>query len=99
MDKFRFRFNCVSAPGGDSAGDHINEMKRNSLNIARSTFLRKIDRKEMKDIELSLGYFSNHKKGLVMKNDWHVSYWKSNYNGKPCYYFQHSGIEYVFLKG
>ena len=33
-----------------------------------------------------------------LKKDWHVSYWKSTYNGHPCYYLDHSRIEYIWLK-
>jgi len=36
--------------------------------------------------------------GLRMKDDYCVSYYKSRYNGCPCYYVEHSRIEYVFTK-
>ena len=34
--------------------------------------------------------------GLRLKDDWHVGYFKSTYDGKPCYYIDHSRIEYIF---
>ena len=37
--------------------------------------------------------------GLRLEDDWHVSYHKSKYGGEPCYYLQHSGIEYIWLDG
>jgi len=36
--------------------------------------------------------------GFHIKDDWAVSFCKSKYKGKPCYYIVHSGIEYIFLK-
>lgn len=36
--------------------------------------------------------------GLKLKDDWHVGFHKSTYNGKPCYYVQWSGIEHIWVK-
>lgn len=36
--------------------------------------------------------------GLKLENDYHVSYWKSTYDGKRCYYLDHSRIEYIWIK-
>ena len=35
---------------------------------------------------------------LTLKKDWHVSYHRSTYQGKPCFFMDHSAIEYVFVK-
>lgn len=35
---------------------------------------------------------------LTQKNDVHISYHQSVYRGKPCYYFKHSAIEYIFTE-
>jgi hypothetical protein len=35
---------------------------------------------------------------LTMKKDWHISYHRSVYQGRPCLYFVHSAIEYIFVK-
>ena len=35
--------------------------------------------------------------GLRLKNDWAVTYFKSRYGGKPCYYICHSCIEYIWI--
>lgn len=38
--------------------------------------------------------------GLAITKDWHVGFGKSRYQGVPCYYIDHSSIEYVWtLKG
>lgn len=33
-----------------------------------------------------------------LKADWAVSFHKSKFDGKLCYYIRHSGIEYVFVQ-
>ena len=35
---------------------------------------------------------------IPLHEDWHVTFHKSNYNGNPCVYFQHSGIEHIFTE-
>ncbi len=83
-----FLTNCISADGDD-----INAMKEASTMIKRRTFLSHVDLKSMCDLERSLGY----DRGFPMSRDWHVSYHKSTYQGKPCVYFVWSAIEYVFV--
>jgi hypothetical protein len=36
--------------------------------------------------------------GFHIKDDWPVSFWKSSYDGRPCYYLDHSRIEYIFTE-
>ena len=33
---------------------------------------------------------------LTIKSDYAVSFWKSKYKGRACYFIRSSGIEYVF---
>lgn len=35
-------------------------------------------------------------RGLTLQKDYHVTYWQSVFQGKPCIYAVHSAIEYVF---
>ena len=88
-----FVTNCVGAIGED-----INDMTDVSTQITRKTFLKHIDKQELKSIEEKLGYMSHYKQGLTMSRDYHVSYWKSKYQDKPCVYFAHSCIEYIFIE-
>jgi hypothetical protein len=46
----------------------------------------------------SLGYVRYPSQGLTLKNDWHVSYHRSKYRGRRCYYVRHSSIEYIFVE-
>jgi hypothetical protein len=61
--------------------------------ITRRTFLKHVDRAELRDMEKGLGY---ERGGLMMASDWAVSYHRSTLHGKRCYYFRHSAIEHVF---
>ena len=47
---------------------------------------------EIEDFEREMGYGP----WLRMENDYAVSYYKSTYQGRPCYFVDHSAIEYVF---
>lgn len=84
----RFLTNCI-----ESDGRSINDMKQAATMIVRRTFLRHVDRSSLNDIEKELGYGRD----FPMSKDWHVSYHKSTYRGKPCIYFVWSAIEYVFV--
>lgn len=83
--------NCV---GG--IGEEINDMKEVSKSITRQTFLKYTG--NIDEIEEGLGYATGSHKGLHMSKDWHVSYDKSVYQGKPCVFFTWSGIEFIFVK-
>ena len=49
---------------------------------------------DLRVFEAELGY---DPEGLQLKNDWHVSFYRSTYAGCPCYYLDHSGIEYIWV--
>ena len=38
----------------------------------------------------------NRRGGLRLAKDYAVSFFKSVYNGKPCYFIKHSAIEYIW---
>jgi hypothetical protein len=49
--------------------------------------------------ESNMGYdILNERGGRRLKNDPQVSYHKSVFRGRPCYYITHSAIEYVRTK-
>ncbi len=87
----RFETTCVNA-----RGDDIIEMVDGEREITRNTFKKHVDKSELRELEIQLGYEQHASRGLIMANDWHVSYHKSRYRGRPCVYFDWSAIEYVF---
>lgn len=67
-----------------------------SSDITRNTFLKYVDRDEMKLIENDLGYEQDPRKGLTMKDDYHVRYHRSTVKGCPAVFFVWSATEFVF---
>lgn len=86
---YRFRTSCVNAKGVD-----INAMKDAAKQVTRRTFMRYVNKEDLKQIEKDLSY----NKGFHMSNDWHVAYYLSTYRKTTCAYFVHSAIEYVFVE-
>ena len=100
---FRFLTNCVNAGGLPfmtyaRAGEAINQMKDAATQVTRKTFMQHVNREDLRELEDQLGYARHYKQGLVMANDYHVSYWKGVFAGEPCFYFDHSLIEHIFTR-
>jgi len=88
----RFVTSCVN-----STGELINAMQESGRPITRRTFRRHVNAEELAELERGLGYDTGAERGgLRMSRDWHVVYYKGIYDGKPCVYFDHSLIEYIF---
>jgi len=75
----------------NSTAELIGDMVDKSREITLATFLRHVSRA---DIYSVLDGYGKH---FSINRDWHVSYYKSKYDGKSCYYIVHSAIEYVFV--
>ena len=99
MTKHRYYTNCGN---WDPAMVHCNggliDMLAEARTIERSTFVKHVDKTELRNLERLLGYESHYKQGLTMAADWHVRYHSSRLFGSRVYYFRHSVIEYVFIK-
>lgn len=44
------------------------------------------------------GYERHAARGLTLKDDGHVGYYKSRWNGQRCYYVRWSAIEFIWLQ-
>jgi hypothetical protein len=88
---YYYKISCVSANGDD-----INDMVDEATDVSYG--LLKKHCTGLRGWELSAGYRPDGSKGLTLRNDWAVSFHKSTYRGKPCYYIDHSSIEYVWVK-
>ncbi len=85
----------------DVSGDEVStlqDMVDRSLQITRATFLGYVNRDDLRSLERALGYADHHARGLTMAGDYMVSYHRSTWGAARCYYFCHSGIEYIFLE-
>lgn len=71
----------------------INEMVDQSIDISYRTFMKHV--KNVAEIFPQYDW-SQKPKNLTLKQDCYVSYHRSKYRGKRCYYICHSAIEYIW---
>lgn len=81
---FVYSDNCVH-----SDAHNINRMVDNATEVQWRTFAKHCDYIPLEK-EIS--------SGVKFKNDWAVSFYKSKFKGKDCYYLRHSSIEYIFVR-
>ncbi len=84
----RYLTNCVQTDDGDA----INDMVDSAEDLSREDFLKHVHQGDMGKVEKGLGYGPD----FPMARDWHVSYHKGKYLGKPVAFFVHSAIEHIF---
>ena len=93
---FIYETNCTVANGDD-----IEAMVDACKEISWKTLVKYVDIHEVADlfpdynwtaIGLGKGF------GIRLKDDHSVRFCKSTYQGRPCYYIEWSGIEYVFTE-
>lgn len=88
-----FETTCVN-----SDGPSINNMTKRAREVTFRT-LQRVLGSSFKEMQAQLGYdVGAQRGGLRMAKDWAVSYWKSVYRGRPCYYFVWSHIEHIFVE-
>lgn len=86
---------CVQASGRD-----INQMREHPKcrEVSYRTMLKHcsgiLDWAEQHNYDRRKNAAGSH--GLTLKGDWAVSYHKSVYRGKPCYYLVWSSIEFIW---
>lgn len=104
---YRYETCCVNADGGD-----ISDMVDAAVDVTYEEFMRNVPLDQIFASGIGYGYDwppakllvagidprEVGRQGLTLKKDWHVSYHKSTYQGRPCYFMCHSAIEYVFVK-
>lgn len=89
---FKYETCCVDAPNGEL----IDALKENARQISYRTFRRHCE--GVDEWAASKGYDRRSDQGVTLKGDWAVSFHKSTYDGRPCYYICWSGIEYIWTK-
>lgn len=85
---FKYSFNCVGIAQEEVR--YLNQMIDDAREITWSTFSKVCDYVDIESEVIG-------KCGIKLKDDWAVSFYSSMYQGKKCYYFRHSSIEYIFL--
>lgn len=77
----------------DDDAEAIDAMVNGSTEVSARTFRRRCDWTQASEM---LGY-DQCPPGLRLDTDFAVSFHKSHFKGRPCYYIVHSAIEYVFV--
>lgn len=98
-NKLQYITNCVCADGDD-----INEMKDKAIDITWDTFIKHVAWQSIQKVFSYYSYRGEHLNpqtgeqtcGFHIKDDYAVSFHRSKYKGKLCYYIRHSGIEYIW---
>lgn len=89
--------NCVNWPKWDVfKPGGLSDMIDDATTITRRTFLKHVDREDLRNLEAGLGYPGHPSQGLTMAADWSVTYHRSKLHGRRVYFFCQSAIEYVF---
>lgn len=92
MQQFVFHTRCV-----ESTAEAIDGMTETGREITWETFKRQCD---WRSVAQQLGYNTgrhNPRNPLRLHTDRLVSFYRATFQGKPCYYFVWSAIEFVFL--
>lgn len=92
--RYQYATNCT-----ESTYEAIHAMLDTGRDISRRTFLKYVDRDSLAELANNLGYSAHPRQGLTMAGDWHVSYHRGKYRGRPCVYLCWSAIEYIFTQG
>lgn len=85
----------------------IQDMVDQAIEITWATFRKYVDWEEVREVFPDYSYRRekispiDDKPTVPMhiKDDYAVSFHRSKYKGKRCYYIRHSGIEYIFTRG
>jgi len=91
MKRFAYTTCCVN-----STAAKIHAM----VDAARDVTLATL-RRHCRDIHQwahDMSYAVGAERGLHLADDFAVSFHKSHYDGRPCYYISHSAIEYIWTE-
>jgi hypothetical protein len=79
---------------GSATLDELETLYDHDREITYQTFARHVD---IPEISMELGYaFGRHSKGLRLRKDWHVRYYRSKFRGQVCYHLDWSAIDHIF---
>jgi hypothetical protein len=94
----KFEFLCTCVDCGPSRLPLWNAMLDSETDISRETFMRHCGA-SARTVFRELGYAAHPSQGLTAVQDYHISYHRSKWGRRRCYYFKWSAIEHVFVEG
>ena len=90
--KYRYLTCCVS-----STAELIEAMTDQAREITYDTFRRHVPASVLESVFPHYDWGRVFPGCLRLKDDWHVAYYRSVYDGQICVYAVHSAIEYIFV--
>lgn len=89
IDHFNYETCCVH-----STAELIEDMIEQETEITWGEFATKVSQELIDEV------FPTYKEvvGLSLGTDYHVRFFHSYYDGKPCVFVVHSAIEYIFTE-
>jgi hypothetical protein len=76
---------------------HLEDMMDAAKRITYRTFVQAVGLDNVREVFRDYAW-GHQRNDIRMKNDPYVYYYRSTFEGKPCYYVRHSGIEYIFVQ-
>lgn len=89
---YRYVGNCTNSHMAPYLSDMMEQAKQVSYRTLISAVGRSTIAAAFPDFD-----WSHRPKDLTMANDMNVSYYRSEFDGSPCFYVRESGIEHVFV--
>lgn len=91
--KYQFWKTCVNFD--DYEVPELMDMIDQSVEISYNTLMKNVGAREVASVFPDYSWGSS--KGLTLKRDYHVRYYKSKYDGAPVYFIVHSATEFIFV--
>ncbi|MDD2460138.1 MAG: hypothetical protein WC328_01485 [Kiritimatiellia bacterium] len=91
MKNYHYETSCVS-----STAELIDAMTEQARPVTLRTLRRHC--RYLREWEKDMGYATDNQIGLRLQDDITVRFYRSRYDGMPCYYIDHSGIEHIWTR-
>ncbi len=90
---------CVDGGHGEG-GIAIHDMDEHSSEISFTKFLAETGKEQLAEVFPTYYWagIAGSRRGIKMKEDYHVRYYKSKWYGIDCVYCVHSAVEYIFTR-
>lgn len=89
-------YSLVARCTDSQSDEHIEALEAlhaEGTEVSAETFFRHVS---LKDVSRMLGYAYGCEHGLHLKNDYAVRYYRSRWQGAPCYHMDWSAIDHIF---
>lgn len=93
MNAWHFATTCVN-----STAELIHALIESEREISYRTFRRELGGSELDRWNAGMGYSVGSERGLHLKDDWHVAFYRGEFDGRPALFIRHSAIEHIWTR-